>query len=48
MWHNPYMHVTQGNFQLLMVGNQIDTLIFCPSFGHKVCVNTNLDHANPF
>jgi hypothetical protein len=37
MWHATYMHVIQGDFWLLMVRNQIDTLTPNPPFGHKLC-----------
>ncbi len=36
MWHATYKHVFQGNFQLLMVGNQIGTLTLSPYFGHNL------------
>jgi hypothetical protein len=37
MWHVTFMQVNQGNFWLLMVGNQIANLPFDPSFGHNLC-----------
>jgi hypothetical protein len=37
MWHGTWMHVIQGNFQLLLVGSQINILIPDPFFGHNLC-----------
>jgi hypothetical protein len=37
MWHTTYTHVIRGDFQLLVIGSQIDTLIFNLSFGHNLC-----------
>jgi hypothetical protein len=45
MWHTIYTHVIQGNFELLMVGNQIGTLT--PGlFSIITCViSTQMGHA---
>jgi len=43
MWHVICMQVNQGNFQLLVVKSGPD-----PSFGHNLCLNTQMGHANPF
>jgi hypothetical protein len=37
MWHITFTHVFQGDSWLLVVGNQIGTLIPNPSFSHKLC-----------
>jgi len=37
MWHATYMQANQGEFLLLVVGNQIDILIRGFSFGHNLC-----------
>jgi hypothetical protein len=37
MWHTTCMHVNQSDPWLLMVGNQVDTLIPNPSFEHNLC-----------
>jgi hypothetical protein len=37
MWHATRMYVIQGDSQLLMVENQIDTLTPNLSFGHNLC-----------
>jgi hypothetical protein len=37
MPHVSYMHAIQSDSQLLVVGNQIDTLTDDPSFGHNLC-----------
>jgi len=37
MWHAPYTHVIQGDYQLLMVESQIDTLTPGFSFSHSLC-----------
>jgi hypothetical protein len=44
MWHATCTHVIQGDSQLLMVGNQIGTLIFGLSFSHNLCYK----YLNPF
>jgi hypothetical protein len=46
MWHATYTHVFQGNFWFLMVGSQIDNLIFSPSFGHKLCFKYSNESCN--
>jgi len=50
---NSMLHATctqgnQNNSQLLMVKNQIDNLTPGPFFGHNLCFNTRMSHANPF
>jgi hypothetical protein len=37
MWHGTYTHVIHGDFWLLVVENQIDTLIPNLSFDHNLC-----------
>jgi hypothetical protein len=37
MWHATFTQVNRGDSRLLMVKNQIDTLIFGASFGHNLC-----------
>jgi hypothetical protein len=37
MQHIIYMQVNQGDFWLLVVKNQIGSLISGPSFGHNLC-----------
>jgi hypothetical protein len=37
MWHTFCTHVTQGDFWLLMVKNQIDILTLDPSFSYNLC-----------
>ncbi len=36
MWHANCTHVFQGDFELLLGGNQIDTLILNPFLGHNL------------
>jgi len=47
MWHATYTHVFQGDFWFLMVGSQIGSLIFNPSFGHKLCFKYSNESCNP-
>jgi hypothetical protein len=47
------LHVTytQGNWvdpQLLMVGSQTANLTLNPSFGHNLCLGTQMGHVSPF
>ncbi len=37
MWHATCTQGNQGNFQLLVVGSQIDNLTLGPFFGHNIC-----------
>jgi len=37
MWHTTWTHVIQGDFWLLVVGSQIDTLTPSLSFDHNLC-----------
>jgi hypothetical protein len=37
MWHATCTYEIQNNFQLFVIGSQIDTLIPSPSFGHNLC-----------
>ncbi len=37
MWHDTCTHVIQNDFQLLVVGSQIDTLTLNLSFNHNLC-----------
>ncbi len=37
MWHATWMQVNQGDPQLLVIENQIDTLTYDLSFGHNFC-----------
>ncbi len=48
MWHTTCTQVNQGDSLLLVVGNQIGNLILNPSFGHNLCLNTQMGHASPF
>ncbi len=36
MWHATYAQVNQGDYRLLVVKSQIDTLILGLSFGHNL------------
>jgi hypothetical protein len=37
MWHVTYAQINQGDSRLLVVMNQIGTLIFNISFDHNLC-----------
>jgi hypothetical protein len=37
MWRAICTHIIKDDFKLLLVGNQIDTLIPNPSFDHNLC-----------
>jgi hypothetical protein len=48
MWHATCTQVNQGDAQLLMIDNQIDTLTI-DLFSAIICVlSTQMDHASPF
>ncbi len=47
MWHTSYTHVTHGDFWLLMVGSQIDTLTPDPSFSYNLCYNYSNGSCKP-
>jgi hypothetical protein len=37
MWHVTWKQVNKGDFRVLVVMNQIDTLTPSPFFGHNLC-----------
>jgi len=37
MWHASCTHIIQGDYRLLVVESQINTLTLDPSFGHNLC-----------
>jgi hypothetical protein len=39
MWHVTCMQGSQGNYQLLVIGSQIDNLTPNLFFGHNLCFN---------
>ncbi len=47
MCHATCTKVNQDNSRLLMIGNQIGILIPNPSFGHNLCLSTQIGHVNP-
>jgi hypothetical protein len=47
MWHGSCTQINQGNFELLVVGNQIDTLTLSPSFDHNLCCKYSSGSCEP-
>jgi hypothetical protein len=47
MWHATFMQINNGNFRLLVVDNQIDTLTPSPSFGHNLCFKYSNGKSKP-